>query len=142
MNSGMVLFLFLICFAASQKNIPLSAQAVSHYPGIVMMGCAAVVCCALWYAMFKNEVLMSRVFAGLLVIMLMLAVTLSYYPFFVVFKDGTGLSVWDMAAPAKTMRVLAGALLTGSLFIIPSLAFLVYSFEKKSTALYVEEKNE
>jgi len=142
MNSGMVVCFFLICFAASKRNIALSAQGSSHYPGIVMIVCAAAACCALWYAMIKDEVMMSRVFAGLLVITLMLTVTLSYYPFFVVFKDGTGLSVWDMAAPVKTMRVLGSALLIGSAFIIPSLCFLVYSFDKKSTAFYAEDKHE
>jgi len=72
----------------------------------------------------------------------MLAVIPSYYPFFVVFKDGMGLSVWDISAPAKTLRVLGSALLTGAVFIIPSLCFLVYSFDKKSTAFYVGDKNE
>lgn len=141
MNSGMILCLFLIYFTASKWDILLSSKVINHYPGIAMIVCAALACVALWNSMIKGKVLMTRLFAGLLVIMLMLAVIVTYYPTFVAYNDGTGLSIRDMAAPTKTIRVLGIALLLGSVFIIPSLTYLVYSFQKKSTPLYEEDRN-
>ncbi len=73
-----------------------------------------------------------RFLAGLTVTLLLIATTYPHFPDIILFKNGKSLSLLDDTGAAKTITVLGSALLIGSILILPSLVFLVYSFEKNN----------
>lgn len=88
----------------------------------------------LWNALKKGKVVLSRLTAGFQVMMVVLTWVVVYSPYIVIFKDGSGLSLYQSAAPAPTINTLAWALLIGSCFILPSLFYLFKVFKSKSVA--------
>jgi cytochrome d ubiquinol oxidase subunit II len=63
--------------------------------------------------------------------MILLSVGYTHYPNFVMGKNGKNLSVLTDHATVKTIDTLGTALLIGSLFILPALGYLFYSFRDK-----------
>jgi cytochrome d ubiquinol oxidase subunit II len=51
----------------------------------------------------------------------------------VILKNGGYLSLIDNKGTDKTIEALGLALLIGSIFILPALVYLIYSFQKKGT---------
>lgn len=86
----------------------------------------------LWNALKKGKVVLSRLTAGFQVMMIVLTWVVVYTPYIVIFKDGSGLSLYQTAAPASTISTLAWALLIGSCFILPSLFYLYLVFKGQS----------
>jgi cytochrome d ubiquinol oxidase subunit II len=70
------------------------------------------------------------------VTMILLALTYAHFPDFVISKDGNNLSLITHLAPYQTIHALGWALLMGSVFILPALFYLYYSFQKKSQEHY------
>ena len=68
--------------------------------------------------------------------MILLAISYAHFPNFVILKGGENLSLYEYIAPIKTMRALGWALLIGSVFILPALFYLYYSFQKKENGSY------
>ncbi len=75
-----------------------------------------------------------RLLAGFQVTMILLIVTVKHYPNIVILKGGSTLSLQHNAAIDKTIFALGMALLLGSLFILPALGYLLYSFNKNEEA--------
>jgi cytochrome d ubiquinol oxidase subunit II len=65
--------------------------------------------------------------------MILLAVGYMHYPYFVMVKSGENLSLLTLHASEKTISDLGWALCIGSLLILPSLFYLYFSFQKRST---------
>ena len=68
--------------------------------------------------------------------MILLAISYAHFPNFVILSNNEKLSLDGNAAPLKTIQALGWALLVGSLFILPALFYLYYSFQKKEDESY------
>lgn len=77
--------------------------------------------------MGRNYIWTPRILAGVQVTMILLAVTYAHYPDFILMKETT-LSLHDQA-PAAAITALGWALVIGSVFILPALFYLYYSFK-------------
>ncbi|MBL7699169.1 MAG: cytochrome d ubiquinol oxidase subunit II [Chitinophagaceae bacterium] len=73
-----------------------------------------------------------RILAGFQVTMILLAVTVKHYPNIVLLKDEKSLSLLEHAGHEQTIFYLGAALLIGSIFILPALYYLLYSFQRKT----------
>ncbi|WP_373494899.1 hypothetical protein [Aquiflexum sp.] len=70
------------------------------------------------------------ILAGFQVSMILFALFYSIHPSIMIFKDGD-ISLKEAAAGLATMNALGIALIVGSVFILPSLIYLIYSFQKR-----------
>lgn len=121
-----------IVFAVSiWKDVPLLRWIFSEWYGYVAVGLATLSFIALYYAIEKRYDITIRILASFIVLMILFAVSYSHFPNLVLFKDGTYLSVMDIQHSKKTIALLGWALLLGSVFILPFLFYLIYSFNKK-----------
>lgn len=73
-----------------------------------------------------------RILAGFQVTMILLAVTAQHYPNIVILKNGKYLSLLEHAGQEQTIFYLGLALVVGSVFILPALYYLLYSFHRKA----------
>ncbi len=85
----------------------------------------------LWYFLGQNKKVHTRLIAGFQISMILFALGFHYFPDFIVIEGGNNLSLYNNAAPAKSIEALGWALLIGGVFIIPSLVYLIYSFQKE-----------
>ncbi|HEY4195260.1 MAG TPA: cytochrome d ubiquinol oxidase subunit II, partial [Mucilaginibacter sp.] len=69
--------------------------------------------------------------------MILLTTTYKHYPNIVILKNGGYLSLLENKGADKTIDALGTALLIGSVFILPALIYLIYSFQKRE----IKEKN-
>ena len=72
-----------------------------------------------------------RFFAGFQITMILLATTFFHYPRIILLSGEKYLSLMEHHGDDKAIQSLAIALLIGSLFILPALFYLIYSFQKK-----------
>ena len=63
-------------------------------------------------------------------LVILLAVSYAHFPDFIITRSGENLSLWQTQAPASTIAALGWALVLGSVFILPFLIYLFYSFQK------------
>jgi cytochrome d ubiquinol oxidase subunit II len=63
--------------------------------------------------------------------MILLTTTYKHYPNIVILKNGGYLSLIGDRGADKTIEALGLGLLIGSLFILPALIYLVWSFQQK-----------
>lgn len=122
-----------IVFAvAFWQDIPLIQWIFKEWYGYIAV-ILATICFVLLYFAIKNRYdITIRILASFIVLMILFAVSYSHFPNIVLFKDGSYLSVLDINHSEKTIKVLAIALLLGSIFILPFLFYLIYSFNKKA----------
>lgn len=119
----------LVFAAAEIDNIPLAKWIFAGTPGQVAVVLATVSLVAFWYFVRKGEGNVLRVLAGMQITMILVAISYVHFPDFLVLKGGDNLSLLDHQAPDSTMNALAWALLIGSVFILPALFYLFYSFQ-------------
>ncbi len=128
-----ILFWACMIFASSLVDgIPLLTWLFGNIISLLTIISAVIALVFLWFAILKDRIIAMRFLAGFMVTMLLIAVTYSHYPNIILLKNGTELSLLHHKGPEKTIDSLGIALLTGSLFILPALFYLVYSFGKKS----------
>lgn len=128
MFSGALVFL-----AAYSEQIPLFSYIFGDTPGVIAIIAASVSLFVMFYTLGKNQPILLRLLAGFQVTMILFAATYSHFPDIVLLKNGTNLSLLTHQGQAKTIDSLAYALLIGSIFILPALFYLIYSFHKKTT---------
>jgi len=124
----------LVFAAAAYEHIPL-AQWVFGQP----VGIAAVVLALLSVIVFhirikRPERAHLRLLAAFQVTMILLVTTYHHYPDIILLKNGNHLSLLEAQSQPKTMEALGWALLLGSIFILPALFYLLYSFQRKNKA--------
>ncbi|SFV34447.1 cytochrome d ubiquinol oxidase subunit II [Thermoflavifilum thermophilum] len=89
----------------------------------------------LWYACIRGRrKFLLRMLACFQVTMILLAVGYHHFPDFMILQNGTHVSLFIHRAPDATINALAWALLGGSLFILPFLIYLFYSFREPAQA--------
>jgi cytochrome d ubiquinol oxidase subunit II len=131
MNVAAVIFGGLVFAAAQAEGIPLDEWLFDNVIGVAALVAALLSLMLLWYLLLKKgKVYIIRVLAGFQVTMILLAITLRHYPNIVIMKGGKYLSLMEHAGQEKTIWSLAMALLLGSIFILPALFYLIYSFQK------------
>lgn len=131
MNVAAVVFGALVFWAAHSEGIPLDEWLFDNAIGIVALVAALLSLVLQWYLLLKKgKVYIIRVLAGFQVTMILLAITLRHYPNIVILRGGKYLSLMEHAGQEKTIYSLGMALLLGSIFILPALFYLIYSFQK------------
>lgn len=124
----------LVFIAAYAQGIPLGDWIFGNTVGLVAISAAGVSLVLLWYYLSKGKTRFLRVLAGFQVTMILLALTYQHFPNIIILTNGRYLSLLDHRGHDKTIRSLAIALLVGSVFILPALFYLLYSFQKGKKA--------
>src|SRR6195952_627506 len=129
-----------LVFAASlYEKIPLADWLFGNAVGIAGISLAAISLVFLWWCIKHRWFIFIRVLAGFQVTMIMLAITFRHFPNIIILKGGETLSLMGNAGQDKTIYTLAMALLIGSIFILPSLVYLIYSFRNKRAEIFEED---
>ncbi len=123
---GLVVFI-----AALLDGIPLLKWVFGDIVGLAAVISATISLISLWRWINSEQVMIPRILAGFQVTMILLAISYAHFPNFVIMAQGETLSLMDDRAPDATMQALGWALLIGSVFILPALFYLYYSFKKK-----------
>jgi cytochrome d ubiquinol oxidase subunit II len=121
----------LVFIAAHAENIPLTDWIFGNTVGLTAISAAGLSLFLLWYLLYNEKTKIIRILAGFQVTTILIATTYVHYPNIVILKNGGYLSLIEHSGHFKTIEALAWALLIGSLFILPALFYLIYSFQKK-----------
>lgn len=122
----------VLVFTASYiENIPLVDWVFGKPAGMLAITAASLSLPFLWYGLTHGKAIIIRLLAGFQVCMILFAATYRHFPNIVLLKHGAYLSLIEHQGQEKTIEALAWALLIGSIFILPALFYLLYSFEKK-----------
>lgn len=122
----------IVFIAAYFEGIPLMDWVFGNAIGITSIALATLSLILFWYLLSKGKTQILRVLAGFQVSMILLTTTYRHFPNIVILKNGGYLSLLEHAGHDKTIDALAWALLIGSVFILPALGYLIYSFQKKA----------
>lgn len=128
----------LVFVAAIIDGIPLVSWVFTDIVGLAAVIAASISLISLWRWIDNKQIMIPRVLAGFQVTMILLAITYAHFPNFVILAHNETLSLMGDIAPEKTMQALGWALLIGSVFILPALFYLYYSFKKKERDPYAE----
>ncbi|HTJ48009.1 MAG TPA: cytochrome d ubiquinol oxidase subunit II [Cyclobacteriaceae bacterium] len=131
MNIAAVICGALVFIAASLDHIPL-LQWIFYSPvGLTAVIAATGSLAIMWYLiLYRNKSLIIRPFVAFQVVMILLAISYAHFPDVIIIRGGENLSLFNTMAPNKTMDALGWALILGSIFILPALFYLYYSFQK------------
>lgn len=128
---------FVFTVAAVEK-IPLLHWILGNRIGLTAVIAASISLIIMWYLISKGKTIVPRILAGFQASMILLAISYVHFPDFLIMKNGQHLSLFKHQAPPATMNALGMALLIGSLFILPALFYLYYSFQKDRHAVQAE----
>lgn len=120
----------LVFIAAIIDQVPLLEWIFGNAVGIAAVILATASLWALWYYIGLRNIWIPRILAGFQVAMILIALTYAHFPYFLILKHNNALSLFEHQAPSSTMQALGIALLAGSVFILPALYYLYYSFKK------------
>ncbi len=119
--------------AAAWNGIPLMHELIHEPLTLFILLSASVSLVFLWVNLNRGKNILVRLLAGFQVTLILFAFGYHYFPDFVVIKAGDNISLFNAAALGKPMESLGWALLLGSIFILPSLGYLIYSFQRSKT---------
>ncbi|MCO5935473.1 cytochrome d ubiquinol oxidase subunit II [Mucilaginibacter sp. RB4R14] len=131
MNVAAVVAGSLVFIASVKENIPLVQWVFGNVIGITAVSAATISLIALWYLIAKGKRFIIRVLAGFQMTMILLTTTYKHFPNIIILKNGGHLSLIEDQGAEKTIQALGIALLVGSLFILPALFYLIWSFQYK-----------
>ncbi|AYB33440.1 cytochrome d ubiquinol oxidase subunit II [Chryseolinea soli] len=121
----------LVFVAAEIDNVPLMKWVFKDAVGLLAVSAATVSLIALWALIRRKRRLALRLLVSFQVTMILLAISYAHFPNIIIMANGESLSLYEYEAPEKTQVALGWALLVGSLFILPALFYLYYSFQIK-----------
>ena len=130
MNIIAVICGVLVFIAASIEGVPLLRWIISDPVGLGAVILASLSLALLWRWINKKSPAVLRILVAFQVSMILLAITYAHFPNIVITRGGDGFSLLEDQAPYKTMQALGWALIIGSVFILPALFYLYYSFQK------------
>lgn len=122
----------LVFVSAYASNIPLLERVFGSWIGISAIVIATIFLVLLFTFIITKKLLLVRVLAGAQVLMILVAATYQLYPDIILLENGNHLSLTENIAPEKTISFLAWALMIGSLFILPFLFYLMFSFSRRN----------
>ncbi|MEO5912061.1 MAG: cytochrome d ubiquinol oxidase subunit II [Pelobium sp.] len=120
----------LVFLASLYEKIPLTEWVFGNPVGITAFTLATISVGILWLIWNTESTNMMRLLAGFQITMILLITTWKHYPNIILLKNGGSLSLLEEQGNEKTINALAWALLIGSIFILPALVYLIYSFQK------------
>ncbi|MDR7130896.1 cytochrome d ubiquinol oxidase subunit II [Algoriphagus sp. 4150] len=110
-------------------EVPLVELLLTEWITIGTLVLATMAMIVLWIQLRSGSNLLVRFLCGFVVTAILLAFGYHYFPDMIITKSGENLSVFNSSATDKPIANLAWALLIGSVFILPSLFYLLYSFQ-------------
>jgi cytochrome d ubiquinol oxidase subunit II len=125
----------LVFITAAIEGIPLLNWLFGNVPSVIAIIAALVTLFLQWKTLKRGHTRKIRMYAGFQVAMILVAVTVRHYPNIVILKNGKYLSLLEHAGHEQTIYYLGLALLIGSVFILPALYYLIYSFHRKTISL-------
>lgn len=125
----------LVFLAAKVEGIPLADWVFGNAVGALSISAASLSLILFWYLLLRKKTRVLRVVAAFQVTMILVAITYRHYPNIVLLRHGAPLSLMDVGDD-KTIAALGWALLIGSIFILPALGYLIYSFNRKRPLLF------
>jgi cytochrome d ubiquinol oxidase subunit II len=131
MNIAAVICGTLVFISAYFENIPLFEWVFGNAIGLAAISAAMISLVFEWILLKNGSTRILRILAGFQVTMILLTVTVRHYPNIVILKNGKYLSLLEQAGHEQTIYYLGMALLLGSIFILPALYYLMYSFHRK-----------
>jgi cytochrome d ubiquinol oxidase subunit II len=131
MNIAAVISGGLVFISAISDQIPLVQWVFGNPVGITAVAAASISLIVLWYLIYKGRSKSLRLLAGFQITMILLTTTYKHYPNIVILKNGGYLSLLEDKGADKAIDALGLALLIGSVFILPALIYLIYSFQKR-----------
>lgn len=120
----------LVFLTAYLERMELITMIFNNAYSIIALILASISLPILWTQIKRYRYNFARILAGFQISMILLALFYSIYPAFIV-MDNRILTLEATAANTATIQALGIALLVGSLFILPALYYLIYSFQKK-----------
>lgn len=120
----------IVFLVAEATGIGLMKGLVTQPVTLVVLVVATLLLVPLWLYLRKQRKILTRCIAGLQVSLILFAPAYYYYPDFIITSDNENLSLMQEAAPEATMIILGWSLILGSLFILPALFYLIYSFQR------------
>jgi cytochrome bd ubiquinol oxidase subunit II len=120
----------LVFVCAYFSNVPLIQWIFGKSIGWIAVSLATVSVFGTLYSLKEKKYSWIRVLAGFQVLTILFAVTYQHYPNLVILKQGS-LSLIEDQYIHKTIAMLAWALMLGSIFILPGVFHLIYSFQKR-----------
>ncbi len=121
--------------AAHYSHIPLLDWVLGDIWGQLAIVLASLSVIWLFVAFKKKSITVMRILAGFQVVMILFAATYQHYPDLILLKNGAHLSLIDHSGAEAAINSLGWALLIGSVFILPTLFYLIYSFSRNRTSL-------
>jgi cytochrome d ubiquinol oxidase subunit II len=121
----------LVFIAGYFEEIPIFRWIFGNPIGLTAIIAALSSLVIQWIFLYRRNTNTLRILAGFQVTMIFLAVTSRHYPNIVLMKNGH-LSLLEHAGHEQTIFYLGAALLLGSVFILPALYYLLYSFHRKT----------
>ncbi|SFT88343.1 cytochrome bd-I ubiquinol oxidase subunit 2 apoprotein [Algoriphagus locisalis] len=119
-----------LVFAASIiDEVPLVGLLLTEWITIGTLVLATLAIIALWLNLKEGSKSLVRLLSGFVVTAILAAFGYHYFPDLIITKSGENLSLFNSAAIGKPIDTLAWALMIGSVFILPSLFYLLYSFQ-------------
>ncbi|WP_425638068.1 cytochrome d ubiquinol oxidase subunit II [Algoriphagus yeomjeoni] len=119
-----------LVFAASIiDDVPLVGLLLKEWMTLGILVLATLAMIALWLKLKEGSKTLVRLLSGFVVTAILAAFGYHYFPDIIITKSGENLSVFNSAANGKPIETLAWALMIGSVFILPSLIYLLYSFQ-------------
>jgi cytochrome bd ubiquinol oxidase subunit II len=131
MNTASIISGVLVFIAADHDHIPISKWLFGYTLGITVILAAFFSLILQWWLIRRGKKIIIRFLAGFQVCMILVATTFFHYPRIVLLSGDGYLSLLEHRGQEKTIETLGLALLTGSVFILPALFYLIYSFQKK-----------
>jgi cytochrome d ubiquinol oxidase subunit II len=125
---------FVVFWTAHAEGVPLANWVFGSKVGLAAVISATGSLVLLWSIIHRVGRFLARALVTFQVSMILLAISYEHYPDLVLMRNGT-LSLVEHHAPDATIDALAWALIVGSLFILPALFYLYYSFQKKTDEL-------
>lgn len=132
-NANIIAFIlgYFVFLSAHVEGVPLVKWVFDDYVGLGAVVAATVSLVLLWIVIQRANRFVSRTLVAFQVSMILLAISYEHYPDLVLLANGENLSLLTDHGPDKTIDALAWALLIGSVFILPALFYLYYSFQKQ-----------
>jgi cytochrome d ubiquinol oxidase subunit II len=122
----------LVFIASEIEHVGLSKWIFGNAISLTAVIAATLSLILLWFIISeKKNRQWIRLLAAFQVSMILISVGSTRFPRFVIFKGGSSMSLLTDHATVNTIDDLGIGLLVGSMFILPALGYLYYSFQRK-----------
>lgn len=101
----------------------------SNWKSLILIFFATLAIPFTWKVIAMGYIWLTRIFAGIQVVLILGAFYIAFFPIIVRFKNAEALTLFNSAAPQSTLSYLGYALIVGSFIIFPLLAYLIKVFK-------------